>query len=247
MSSLASLAVQQARLEDIIDIGLDSLPSSNDFLSSLAKKISPQIVDHYKVIGWDKFRSDLIFLLEHEGEPLDYINISLYWSRWSDGYLLLSAEMDDTAANHFYYETLDEVLGQIFDSLIELQENPRSGMTIEDDFIEPIQRQVLEFMVEKNRDDVDKFFDHLEKGGLIELNRVMNEFSIYPLNESVSARIILDENKLVIVGLLQGGMIEDVNPEFNTSLDSYVTQYSRKDAKLILAIFIYNQDAYRLI
>ena len=247
MSSLVSLAVQQARLEDIIDIGLDSLPSSNDFLSSLAKKISPQIVDHYKIIGWDNFRSDLIFLLEHEGECLDYVNISLYWSRWGDGYLLLSAEINDTAANHFYYETLDDVLGQIFDSLIELQENPRSGMTIEDDFIDPLQRQVLEFMVENNRDDVDKLFDHLEKGGLIELNKKVDEFSIYPLTESVSARIILDDNKLVIVGLLQGGMIEDINPEYFSSLDSYVNQYSRNDAKLILAIFIYNQDAYHLI
>jgi hypothetical protein len=247
MSSLSSLAVQQARLEDIINIGLDSLPSSNDFLSSLAKKISPQIVDHYKIIGWDKFRSDLIFLLEHEGESLDYANISLYWSRWDDGYLLLSAEMDDTAANHFYYETLDEVLGQIFDSLIELQEDPRSGMAIEDDLIDPVQRQVLEFMVEKNQDDVDKIFDHLEKGGLIELNKAMNEFSIFPLNESVSARMVLDENKLVIVGLFQGGMIEEVDPEFNTPSDSYVIQYSREDAKLILAILIYNRDAYRLI
>jgi len=247
MPTLASLALQKVPLETIIQLGLEVLPSDDDFLSSLAMKISPRTADYYKKKGWYKFRNDLIFLLEHEKRPITYVGFTFYWLRWNKGYLLLSAKVRDKTANHFYYQTLEEILGKIFDTLIEIEEDPGTGESYMDDFFEPDIRQVLEFMTEKNRDLVEELLYYLKNGSSIEIIKELVNLSIDPFNELISARIILVEDKLVIIGFFRGEVIETPEEPSIVPPMPYITQFSRNDTKLVLSIFAYNPSAYQVV
>jgi hypothetical protein len=248
MSTLSSLALQKVPLEAIIHLGLEVLPTDDDFLSSLAMKISPQTANYYKENGWYKFRDDLIFFLEHERRPITYVGFTFYWLRWNKGYLLISAKVRDKTVNHFYYQTLEEILGKIFDTLFEIEESPELGEPFMDYSFEPKIRQVLEFMAEKNHDFVEELFFYLKNGSSIEITKDFGKLSIHPFSEIISARIILVENRLVVIGFLRGEVTTPENPGETDIIPPmpYITQFSGKDVKLALSIFAYNSDAYQV-
>ncbi len=247
VSRLTSLAAQKVPLEDILSIGLESLPSDDEFLRSLAMMITVEIVPYYETNGWQLFRQDLIFIIASQGETLDYRDVSLYWNKWKHGYLLISAEANDTAASYFIYDSLDDVIGQIMLTLIENHETTQDVDIDSVVNIDAKQKEVYDFMISRYQSDVDILWDHLDDGGLINVDGNLGIFSLYPLDSTLSAYIAMDADKLVIVGLFNDDLYDDIDPEFNRTSNPYTITFSREDAKRILAILIYNPDKYQLV
>lgn len=247
VSRLTSLAMQQVTLEDILNIGLESLPSDDEFLRSLARMITEEIVPYYETNGWQLFRQDLIFVIASQGEPLDYRDVSLYWNKWKHGYLLISAEVNDTAASYFFYDTLGDVIGQIMLTLVENHETTQDVAIDSVVNIDAKQKEVYDFMATRYQQDVDILINHLEEGGLIHIDGSLGIFSMYPLNNTTSAYIVMDDDKLVIVGLFNDDLFDDIDPEFNNRSNPYTISFARDDVKRIIAILVYNPDKYQLV
>ena len=247
VSTLTSIAMQYVTLEDILEIGLESLPASDDFLRSLARTISEEIVPYYERIGWKEFTKDLLFLVQNEGELLDYDNVSIYWSAWNQQYLLISAEANDRAASYFIYESLDEVMAQLFLTLIENHESLRDADIESPITLVPKQKEVYDFMALRYQDDVDTLWNYLDEGGLVEITGQLGIFALYPLNDTSSAYVVMDDEKLVIIGLFSNDLFDDIDPEFGQRSTPFAIHFPRDDARRILAILVYNPEAYQLI
>lgn len=245
--TLLSLATRQVSLDDVLSIGLDNLPASDDFLRALATSITEEIVPYYEKKGWPLFRQDLLFILDMMGETLDYQEVSLYWNEHHQKYILMTSEVNDTAAGYFIYDTLDDVVGQILLTLIENHEVVQNADISSNVTLNSRQQEVYDFMAERHHDDVTILWDHLEIGGLVEITGGLDLFSLYPLYITTSAYLVLDADKLVIVGLFNDNVFDDIDPEFNRVTTPYVISFSRSDAKRILAILVYNPESYQLV
>lgn len=245
MASLAVQSLKHLTLEQIIEVGFDRIPNTEEFYRALVLRMNiDEFMDIYQEFGWTLFVKEVLFMIENEGKPLSIFNTVLFWKRYGNKYVIYSLHGDEFySSDEQVFNTLDEVIGHAIyvvhqhDNIVtELEEEELSEVTSK---IRPI----LKLMSKKHKNKIEKLYQHLQKGGIIRIHNPMGTLSMYPLSDTLGATLLLNDDKITIIGAaayLYG-------TPARVSAVNYANQFIPEDTKLVLAILAYNQKDYKLI
>ena len=249
MDDVPSLATQTLRhlsLEQLLEIGFDRLPTSDEFYRALGAKLHSNLEFYYdnEEVGWLSLEADILFLTQNEKQPLIYRYISaqkyfigykdtiVYWRRQNGKYLLIWDQEGGVYTD--IYNTLDELVGKVLCYIF--REGSSKGSIAEPLTLTSDDREVFGFMKRQHQKQIEEMHNHLKKGELIMIDDELSKLSVYPFTKINSGYLVLDEEKLTIISIL---IIDDmVKPD--------ITWVPIEDAHLILSILAYNPDTYRL-
>lgn len=246
-----SLVIQASRsftLRQLLDIGFNCLPSNKEFYLELLKRMKiedEKTIKDYETVGWSLFEKEILFLVKHERKTLNYYNIAIYWTQKGDKYILycvsphVSFYFDSEQRKE--YNTLDELIGYALTVVHSYNVRNIEGVKVGEDKVPPQTREILEVMSSRQENEVNILYEHVRKGGIIKIKYELSNLSFYPLTETYQGFLILDDDKIVILGYSH---CEE--PKYSNDCEVYANQYSCDDTKLILATLTYNEGSYEI-
>lgn len=238
MASLAVQSLKHLSLEQILDIGFDSLPHTEEFFRGLIDKLDRDHNEYYDhVCDWSQFEKDLLFIVNNERKPLNYKGFAFYWRRVEQEYILVSGE---AISYIHYFEDFESLMNEIFTSIL-LNYGRLDEGVIKDSFTIPSDvRPILEMMYSQKEKEVLELKNKVDSAYL-EITLPLMTLPIFPLTKTKTAMALFDDDDLIIVG----AMIR--KKEYREKLNKgYAIKVPAKDVHLILAILAYNEDSYEL-
>lgn len=251
MASLAELSLRQVSLQQIIDLGFDAFPYTDEFYALLLNKLNEDLVPIYfdRQITFQTLQEEIIFLVGSQDIPLDYNNVSVYWFIDDGRYTAFISDIKHRYVSKNTYDSLETLVGDLLYILRSSDEDPINGEIIADDIItdDDDEYDLLSYMAEKKEAVVDTLQEALNKGNYIHLIDILEKFSIWPYNNLYNAYIIPHQSGAVVIGSFIPDQ-DDFDPEFDVASSPFIYLYSPETLRLLLAIVAYNnEDNYTII
>ena len=242
-----SLSVQAAKhlsLQQLLDIGFERLPSSEEFFEALVKQIVPDFFDNYLETSWFDFEKDLLFITQNEGQPLNFPQGALFWRRQGNTYFVAKATVAAFDDSIYRFEALytDDLESVIHHSLEVIWDNKNTIMDsipIKRSKIKGPARKILQIMLSEKQKKVNKYLEHLQEGNTIEFEESPADLSLFPLTDISKGAILLEKEKLIIIGLFRSSGKGYLNKDL-TFMTPNVMCYTGDDIPLVLSILSYN-------
>lgn len=237
MGSLSVQALRHLRLQQILDIGFDRLPV--ELYRNISRKICKELESHYDKVGWSNFEKDLLFLIRNEGKPLVYDpSLCIYWIKMNNRYTVVSSKVKYLDSKVYYYLTLEETMGRVFELILSVPYNPwwRGQTPGYCEEKESEDYEILDFMCLKKQDVVKDLMNHLEDGKLLDIIEPIKRFCFPPLCDTLAGLIILHKDTLNLIGIRYD--------EIDETPVVYGIQFHSKNINRVLAILAYNRDSY---
>lgn len=254
---MASLAVQSLRnftIEQILDIGFDRLPTTDEFYKALAAKIDSKIIPYY-VNNWIALENELLLIYNNEATLINYAGATLYWTRRNEGYLLLIMNwLDGDDIKDLLLSTFDDIVREIIKSFNKQKFSVRTPYTKSNEFDFGLEEIViLHVMSQQHDNEIESLLSSLTHGDVITFSK-LPILSIDPFIATVSGAIVFDNDRLSLIGIkeeIEDSEVsddEDIDPEIDEDKSYTIYNfYFEEDINLFLAILTYNPDTYKLL
>lgn len=238
MTTLAVQTLKHLTLEQVLTLGFDSLPNTPEFYKLLAQRLHHVLASHYELSGLSKFERDLRFIMEHKGKPLQYDDeFAIYWTKKGDKFMTITASYMSEDVDIYNFDTLEEMLNCIL-FMIEFRIRIMSGKEIIKTLLNKVFRETLDVLVSQYRQPIKHLNERLENGDAIAIKKPPTDLSFFPLTQSASIVLFMNDGLLTIIGTKKDGW----NEEGYINIQTYMLQFLPEDKDRVLAIFAYNQE-----